>query len=147
MKVKFKKLHPEAVIPTKAEDGSNGYDLVGVTERIDTEGRFVEYDTGIALELPKNFAALVLPRSSVTNKDIILGNGVGLIDASYRGSITFRFKNLIGGGVRKYKVGDRIGQLIVIHTNEIEFEEAQDLSETKRGTGSYGSTNKQEEEF
>lgn len=140
MKIKFKKTHPEAQVPTKAVEDSAGYDLTAVSERIDLENRYLELDTGVAVAIPKGFVGLLFARSSLSNKDLVLSNGVGVIDPGYSGSLKFRFKNLIPNAARKYSLGDRIGQLLVVHTPELEFEEVKELEPSKRGTGGFGSS-------
>lgn len=136
LKVKIKRLHADAVIPTYAKPGDAGLDLVAVDINTDAPA-YVEYRTGLAFEIPEGYVGLLFPRSSVSKKDLILTNCVGVIDSGYRGEVTFRFRDL---GVRWYKVGDRIGQLIIMPYPSIEFEEAEELSQTERGKGGYGST-------
>ena len=143
MKVKIKKLHPNAVIPTKAHNLDAGYDLTAVSRNVDDFGNMV-YDTGIAVRIPDNHVGLIFQRSSVSKKNQILSNAVGVIDAGYLGSITFKFKH-IGQpytSAKPYEVGERIGQLIILPIQSIEFEESEDLGESDRGLGNYGSTGK-----
>lgn len=143
MQVKIKKLNDKAVIPQYATSGSAGLDLVAVEEKIVIDGlnTYVEYKTGLAVEIPEGYCGLLMSRSSITsNTTLILGNSVGLIDSDYRGEITFRFKPLVRVGAKKYKVGDRIGQLLIIPYPKVELVEATELSDTKRGSGGYGST-------
>ncbi|MBR0291113.1 MAG: dUTP diphosphatase [Bacteroidales bacterium] len=141
MIVRFKKLHPEAVVPTKAHPQDAGFDLTCTT--VENDDNCISYGTGIAVEIPDGYVGLVFPRSSVYRKDLILSNSVGVIDSNYRGEISMKFKtDGIPGGfsVAAYEVGDRIGQLLIIPYPEIEFEEAEELSESDRGEGGYGST-------
>lgn len=91
MKIKFKKLTPNAVIPTKAHVTDAGLDLVA-TSRVFDEHGCVVYGTGIAVEIPKGYAGLVFPRSSNAKKDLIMSNSVGIIDSGYRGEITAKFR-------------------------------------------------------
>jgi len=140
MRIKFKKLHPDAVMPKRATDGAAGFDLTAVTCRYGDNGK-VFYDTGIAVEIPAGYVGLVFQRSSVYKTGLSLCNAVGVIDADYRGSIQFVFR--VGyGGCSPYHVGDRIGQLVIVQNPQIEFVESDKLSETARGTGGYGSTGK-----
>lgn len=144
MKVRFKKLLPNAVMPTKAHPTDAGFDLTAVVHSWDNNDNIV-YHTGIAVEIPKGYVGLVFPRSSVAKKDLFLTNSVGVIDSNYRGDITFKFKptDVINSGHvtrHVYSVGERIGQLIILPYPEIEFEESEELSETDRGDGGYGST-------
>lgn len=137
--VKIKKLVPEATIPTYAHITDAGCDMVAIS-MLETE-KYVQYGTGIALELPENWYAEIFSRSSISKYDLILANSVGVIDNSYRGEILFRFKKSDGWNRDNfYKVGDKIGQLILKQRPLINFIEIDKLSETERGTGSYGST-------
>lgn len=138
MNIKIKKFHKDAVIPKYAKDGDAGMDLVAITEKWNLAKTMVTYDTGIGFEIPKGHVGLVFPRSSISKTSLILSNAVGVIDSGYRGSVTLKYRYPEEGMV--YDVGDRIGQLIIIPIPEIKFEEVEELSDTERGTGGYGST-------
>ena len=143
MQVKIKKLSPEAVIPTYAKEGDAGMDLV-ITD-IKGENKYdITYGFGISMEIPKGFMGLVFPRSSIRKTDLILSNSVGVIDSGYRGEIqaTFNQKSLSKDGQILYGVGDRICQIMIIPHPEITFIETEELSETDRGEGAFGSTGK-----
>ena len=138
MQVKIKKLSPEAVIPTYAKDGDAGMDLV-ITD-IKGENKYdITYGFGISMEIPEGFMGLVFPRSSIRKTDLILSNSVGVIDAGYRGEIQATFKKT-GGAV--YKIGDRGAQLIIIPHPIVEWNEVNELNNTERGEGGFGSTGK-----
>ena len=137
MKVKIKKLDSDAVIPTYAKNGDAGMDLVATSMKFD--GTQITYGTGLAMEIPKGFVGLIFPRSSIRKTDLILSNSVGVIDSGYRGEIQATFKR---SGVYAYAVGDRICQIMIIPHPPIEFEEADELSDTERGEGGFGSTGK-----
>lgn len=143
MEVKIKKLHEDAVIPKYAKPGDAGMDLTAVSMKIDEYGNIC-YGTGLAFEIPEGYVGLVFPRSSNCKKGIILTNCVGVIDSGYRGEVSFKFKEIALGNFSKvtYKVGDRIGQIIIMPYPRIEFIEVEELSETERGTNGYGSTGK-----
>lgn len=153
MKVKIKKLHPDAVIPSYAKPGDAGMDLVAVSRNIDEQGNLV-YGTGLAFEIPDGYVGLVFPRSSICKVNLQLTNSVGVIDSGYRGEVTAKFKGSFSA-FRKdlngesaytlnkgevYDVGERVAQMIIIPYPHIELEEVEELSETERGCGSYGST-------
>lgn len=140
MKVKIKRMHPNSVIPRYAKEGDAGLDLTATSVAEDDKGNIV-YGTGIAVEIPKGYVGLVFPRSSIANKSLTLTNSVGVIDSGYRGEIKLKFKNF-DDYVSIYKVGERIGQLIIMPYPTIEFEEVEELSETERGNGGYGSSGK-----
>lgn len=138
MDVKIKKLVKEAVIPRYAKDGDAGMDLTATSVWHDDDGNIC-YGTGIAMEIPKGFVGLVFPRSSNAKKDLLLSNSVGVIDSGYRGQITLKFKSCIGTN-NIYNIGDRVGQIIIMPYPKIEFVEVEELSETERGIGGYGSS-------
>jgi len=138
MKVKIKKLHPYAVIPKYSKPGDAGMDLVAVRKlKLDTE--HVSYDFGLSIEIPNGYVGLIFPRSSSFKQKQILSNCVGVVDSGYRGSIS---AVMIGNTMYSYKIGERVAQLIIMPYPQIEFEEVEELSETERGTGGYGSTGK-----
>ena len=138
MKVRIKKLNENAVIPSYAKDGDAGMDLVA-TSIISETITDVTYGTGLAMEIRDGFVGLVFPRSSIRKTDLILSNSVGVIDSGYRGEIQATFKR---SGVYKYAVGDRIAQIIIIPYPQIEFDEVDELSDSERGEGGFGSTGK-----
>lgn len=139
MKVGIKKLHPDAVIPTYAKPGDAGMDLTAV-EIINGEGFQVTYKTGLAFEIPLGYVGLLFPRSSVRNYQLNLSNCVGVLDSGYRGEVQFTFNKLAGIPSKKYEVGDRIGQLIIMPYPSIELVELDKLSTTERGEKGFGST-------
>lgn len=151
LKVKIKRLTPNSVIPHYAKDGDAGLDLTATSMHYDEEGN-VCYGTGLAFEIPKGYVGLIFPRSSICKKEILLSNSVGVIDSGYRGEVSFKFKpsmvyassmNLtIGKDDRVYSVGERVGQIIIMPYPSIEFVEVDELSETERGEGGYGSSGK-----
>lgn len=137
--VKIKKLSPEAVIPSYAKDGDAGMDLVA-TKILSNTTFDVTYGTDIAMEIPKGYVGLVFPRSSVRKYELSLSNCVGVIDSGYRGEIQATFKKTNGLDSLKYNVGDRIVQIIIIPYPRIKFIEVEELSDTDRGEGGFGST-------
>lgn len=143
MIVYFKKLCPDAVTPMKAHQSDAGFDLTAISAAWDKNVTYLEYNTGICIEIPKGHVGLIFQRSSVSNVSQILSNCVGVIDSGYRGEIKFRFKDIINGvPQRRYVPGEKIGQLIIMPIPEIELIETENLSESDRGTGGFGSTGK-----
>lgn len=175
MEIRFKKLIPEAKTPTKTFEPDAGFDFycTSIVENSD----YTEYCTGIALEIPEGYVGLAFPRSSVTKKDLMLKNSVGVVDATYRGEIVFRFTNAvhelifddeyverkfpffgkekvlkktdiinmliwIPRHMKKYEIGDRIGQIVFMELPKITLIEAEELSNTVRGENGFGSTGK-----
>ncbi len=154
MQVKIKRLKPNAVIPTYAKDGDAGMDLVA-TEILKDTPEQITYGTGLAMEIRDGFVGLVFPRSSIRKTGLQLSNSVGVIDSGYRGEIQATFNKAFGSEgmydemkVKEiqpneyYKVGDRIAQIIIIPYPQIEFKEVEELSESERGEGGFGSTGK-----
>lgn len=152
MKVKIKKLHKDAVIPKYAQKGDSGLDLTATSMNYDDHGNAV-YGTGLAIDIPEGYVGYIFPRSSISKKTLALTNSVGVIDSNYRGEIMLKFKpdtSIFGLDLMKdeltnieiYSIGDRIGQLIIMPIPSIEFEEVEELSDTNRGTGGFGSTGK-----
>lgn len=139
MKIKFKKLRPDAIAPKQAHPGDAGFDLTAITYSWNGDLQLREYTTGIAVEIPRGYVGLIFPRSSVYKTGMTLTNCVGVIDSGYRGDIGAKFR--VGNDpCLAYKPGDRIGQLVIVPIPEVEFVEAEELSETERGAGCYGST-------
>jgi dUTP pyrophosphatase len=144
MKVNIKKVHPNAIIPSYAKNGDAGMDLVATTIIGETLGS-ITYGLGIALEIPEGFVGLVFPRSSIRKTNLQLSNSVGVIDSGYRGELQATFNKVQGlDNVERenYKVGDRVCQIIIIPYPPIEFNEVNELSNTERGEGGFGSTGK-----
>ena len=138
MKINIKRLHENATIPFYAKESDAGMDLVITDIKGETEWD-ISYGFGISMEIPDGFMGLVFPRSSIRKTDLILSNSVGVIDAGYRGEIQATFKKT-GGAV--YKIGDRGAQLIIIPHPIVEWNEVNELNNTERGAGGFGSTGK-----
>jgi dUTP pyrophosphatase len=154
MEVRIKRLKPNAVIPAYAKEGDAGMDLVA-TEIIKDTPEQITYGTGLAMEIRDGFVGLVFPRSSIRKTGLQLSNSVGVIDSGYRGELQATFNKTFGSEsmydemkVKEmqpnefYNVGDRICQLVVIPTPVITVKEVDELTETERGHGGFGSTGK-----
>jgi dUTP pyrophosphatase len=146
MKVKVKRLHPNAKIPQYSKEGDAGLDLVAVSKRgyKDANGcRIITYGTGLAFEIPEGYVGLIFPRSSISKKALSLTNAVGVIDSGYRGEVMAKFRidaNARPMRDRTYVEGDRIAQMIIVPYPQIELEEVGELNESDRGSGGFGST-------
>ena len=138
MQIRIKRRKPEAVLPTYANNGDAGLDMtcINVFETDD----YIEYETGISMQIPSGWAGFLFPRSSISKKDLILANSVGVIDSGYRGQINFRFKKTKEKSEKIYGVGDKIGQIIFMPVPRVNFEEVHELDDTERGEGGFGST-------
>lgn len=151
MKVKIKKLHSDAVIPSYAKSGDSGMDITAVSRVWDKDNNVWCYGTGLSFEIPDGYVGLLFPRSSIFKQDLSLSNAVGVLDSGYRGEVLFKFKgslsytvcgdvNINSSNDWCYNVGDRIGQIIIMPYPKIEFEEVEELTESERGVSGYGST-------
>ena len=141
MKVKIKKLHTDSVIPKYAKESDAGMDLVA-TSIISNTTFQITYGLGIALEIPEGFVGLVFPRSSIRNTELTLSNSVGVIDSGYRGELQATFNKSNGLDSISYKVGDRVCQIMIIPHPIVELTEVDELSDSARGDGGFGSTGK-----
>ena len=143
MNIKIKKLDSKAVIPAYANPGDAGMDVVATSVKF--EENYIEYGTGLSFEIPEGYVMLIFPRSSVSKKDMMLANCVGVLDSGYRGELKLRFKTVCQAGQLKrdyYNPGDKVGQIMIIPYPTIEFTEVNNLSETVRGEGGFGSSGK-----
>ena len=140
LKVRIKKLKENAVIPKYSKYGDAGMDLT-ITEIISETLNDITYGFGVAMEIPKNYVGLVFPRSSIRKYDLSLSNAVGVIDSGYRGEIQATFKKT-EGNYSFYGVGERGAQIIIIPYPQVEFVESDNLSDTERGDGGFGSSGK-----
>lgn len=142
MKIDAKTVREGAKLPYCATEGSAGYDLFACVDKdtVIESGKIKMIPIGIALEIPAGYAGFIFPRSSLGVKyGITLPNCVGVIDSDYRGEF---FVPLINLGEQEFTVrnGDRIAQLVIMRVENVLFEKADDLSDTVRGEGGFGST-------
>lgn len=137
MKLKIKKLREEASIPFYAKEGDAGMDLTALT--VVRNSKYFEYGTGLAFEIPKGYVGLVFPRSSISNTDHFLRNSVGVIDSGYRGEVKIRM-SIPALGAKEYLLGDKVAQLVILKLPWVEIEECQELSDSERSDGGFGST-------
>ena len=162
MKVRFKRLHPDAVVPFKTYPEDFCYDVVATSEQ-EIAPNVWKYGIGLAFEIKGGPEDLVVedefgkeliripqgmrwnvsldlrPRSSIYKTGMVLSNSVGTVDDLYRGEVSAIFYHVFPG-MPRYRVGDRIGQIKLGFTLPIEFEEVDELGRTLRGDGGYGST-------
>ena len=162
MLVRFKRLHPDAVVPFKTYPEDFCYDVVATSEQ-EIAPNVWKYGIGLAFEIQGKPEDLVVenefgkellriqqdrkvnvsldlrPRSSIYKTGMVLSNAVGTVDDLYRGEVSAIFYHVFTE-MPRYRVGDRIGQIKLGFTLPIEFEEVDELGETARGDGGYGST-------
>lgn len=151
MQVKIKKLHPDAIIPKYATDGSACFDLhaLGEWDRGNgwnaipvPTGVPASFRTGLAVEIPAGHVMLVFSRSGHGFKnDTRLANCVGVIDSDYRGEISVKLtRDHAPGEIMQVEKGDRIAQAMIVPIPQVELVEVEELTDTNRGTGGFGST-------
>lgn len=140
MKIEIKKLYKDSKLPTKAHIEDACFDLYA--HSLNEESYYDEYKTGIAINIPANHVGLLFPRSSISNYSLYLANAVGIIDSGYLGELSFRFKDQSDYEEKKYEIGDRIGQILIIPIPEVDFKEVEHFMPTRRGTNGYGSSGK-----
>ena len=141
-----KKLYPDAKLPTKATPGSMCYDVYA-QETFGIQPMYRnKIGTGLAFELPEGLGLDIRPRSGLASSGLIMLNAPGTLDSDYRGELFISIMNLTGSPWQITK-GDRIAQIRVMedpwhHTHHYDsgFEEVEELSETERGGGGFGST-------
>lgn len=145
MKLKFKKLDPAAQLPKLATPGAACFDLAAIDEGRPhpRDPHAAIFRTGLAFEVPPGWVMLIFSRSGQGFKDAIrLSNCTGIIDSDYRGEVQVALRYDGDQELRcpKVRVGDRIAQAMVIPVPQLAMEEVEELSETERGAGGFGST-------
>lgn len=142
MKINVKRLNEAAKLPLRATEGSAGADLYACLESPVTvaSGQRATIPVGIAVEIPPGYGGFVFPRSSVACKfGVSLPNCVGVIDSDYRGELCVP---VINHSSEPYVInsGDRIAQLVILPVENAAYEYTDELSDTERGKGGFGST-------
>jgi dUTP pyrophosphatase len=137
----FRKLRSEAQLPSAQHPGDAGLDLCSAIDVVVEPGERVMIPTGVAVAIPEGHAGLVLPRSGLASKHgLTMANAPGLIDAGYRGEVICAAVNLDRQDAVKILVGDRIAQLVVVALPDVRPGWVEELPETHRGEGGFGST-------
>ncbi|MBQ2735860.1 MAG: dUTP diphosphatase [Clostridia bacterium] len=142
LQVKIKKLNEKAILPTYGSPYSAGADLYAcIDEDITVEpGKTVFVKTGLAMEIPVGFAAFIYARSGLAcKKGLAPANKVGVVDCDYRGEVMVALHNH-SDEARTVSVGERIAQLVIAPYYTADFCECDELSDTVRGEGGFGST-------
>ena len=137
----FKRLDPDASLPEQAHPGDAGLDLRSVMDVEVKPGERVMVRTGLAVAIPEGHAGLVLPRSGLASRHgLTLSNAPGLIDAGYRGEVVCAVVNLDREEAVSIAKGDRIAQLVIVEIPDVRPAWVQELPESTRGEGGFGST-------
>lgn len=142
--IPVKKLNVNAILPTYGSPFAAGADLYACLEDpiTITPGETAWISTGISLEIPEGYAGLIYARSSMgTKRGLAPANKVGVIDSDYRGEVRVVLLNH-GAEVQTIHHGERIAQLVITPVLTPGFVEQDDLTQTERGTGGFGSTGK-----
>ena len=140
--VKVAKTDPAARMPTKGSAHAAGWDLYCLEDTVVNFRSSMKLRTGLRVAIPEGFEGQVRARSSLGSKGLILPHSIGTIDADYRGEL-FVLMTWIGeGDSYKVKSGERIAQLVIAPIPDVQFSEVEieDLGETERGEGGFGST-------
>lgn len=135
--IQFKKTNEFAKEPVKAHNSDAAFDMYAIT--VKNTPNYIEYHTGIKMNIPEGYAGFLFPRSSITERPLMLKNSVGIIDSGYTGVIKFRFYKTNEQG-EVYNPGDRIGQIVILPIPEVTFEQVEQLEKTERNEGGFGST-------
>jgi dUTP pyrophosphatase len=139
--VNFKRIDPRAIAPKYATDGAGCFDLFSPVDGDVGPLGALTVDTGVAFEFPLGYTLLVFSRSGHGAKHgIQLANGAGVIDSDYRGSVKVALTSHNRYAIFRFSAGDRIAQAMLVPTPTIELIEVDELSETQRGAGGFGST-------
>ncbi len=138
--VKVKKLDPEAIMPSYAHSGDAGLDIFSNENVTLVPGQATKVKTGVAFEIPDGFVGLMWDKSGLSMNHSIKSLG-GVIDSGYRGEITCGFINL---GKENYTIerGNKVNQMLIQKIERVEIVETDELSNTSRGVGGFGSTGK-----
>ena len=186
IKLKIKKMHPDAKIPSLSHDDDAGYDITVIDdgtielEEIESEMmkglfganarkcfrvKYIEYRTGLAIEPPPGYHIEIVARSSVSKYDIILANCLAIGDGGYRNEYKLRFRILPldvkmqmqttkeeaikealdyihNNDIKIFKKGERAAQILLRKTEHLPIQEVEELTDTERGLGGFGSTGK-----
>ena len=141
-KINIKKLNENAVIPTYGSEFSAGADLYALSDEpiVIAPHETVLVHTGVAMEIPTGYVGLVFARSGLATKRALApANKVGVIDSDYRGEIMVALHNH-GSEPKTVENGERIAQLVLVPYISADFNEVDELSDTARGEGGFGST-------
>jgi dUTP pyrophosphatase len=141
MSLRVLRLHPDAVLPTRAHSGDAGLDLYALEDAALAPGERASVRTGIAVAIPPGRAGLVLPRSGLADRHgIALVNAPGLIDAGYRGEVRVLLLNTDRARPCAIARGDRIAQLVLVAVETADVTEVDELESSERGAGGFGSS-------
>lgn len=146
MEIKIKRLKENAILPSRGSAAAAGYDLCACLDADSVDiapHTTVKIGTGLSIAVPDGYFGAIFARSGLATKENLRpANCVGVADSDYRGEYIVALHN-DGEVTRTVKNGDRIAQLVVMPYLSVEFSEVDELDETQRGAGGFGSTGKQ----
>lgn len=140
MQIKIRKVDPAARAPKYQTDGAGGMDICALESGMLRPGERTAVRTGLEVAVPEGYAMLLTPRSGLALRDgVSLINSPGLVDSDYRGEVCALLENR-GEHPIHWRAGDRICQAVVVPVVRVEIVMVDDLGETERGRGGFGST-------
>jgi len=139
--VNFKKLKATAKLPVKGSPSAACYDVYATSMSLDDVG-MLTYGLGFATEIPEGWRGVIVPRSNLSKHRWVLSNSIGIVDSDYRGEWLVKMKStsINPREAAPYQVGDRIAQIYFERNVDVAFAEIQELDQTIRGEGGFGST-------
>lgn len=143
LKLKVKLLRESAKLPTRGTEDSAGLDLYAVDGCYVRPHQNIAIHTGIAMQIPQGYVGLLFARSGLSTKQLLRpSNCVGVIDADYRGEIILSLFNDSTVDARRIEAGDRVAQIVIVPYIAPQLVECDELDDTDRGEGGFGSTGK-----
>ncbi len=140
-KMKIKKVLKDSKIPTRGTDGAGAFDMYADTDGTIYPGETMYISLGVSVEIPENYVGMLVPRSSTGSKGMHLANCVGVADSDFRGFLMANIRNITSDPMI-IRRGDRICQMLLVPVWTPTLEVVEELSETARGAGGFGSTGK-----
>ena len=143
LKVRFKKKDESSKLPVKGSLNAACYDVYAHSIKLERPDNII-VGLGFSTDIPPGFKGILLPRSSISKTNWFLANSMGIIDADYRGEwmMVLRTTGSVMYDALPFAVGERCAQIYFDKVNDIEIEETDELSDTVRGEGGFGSTGK-----
>ena len=141
LKINFKKIHEQAKLPTKGSLDAACFDVYAASIKIERPNKMI-VGLGFATEIPTGYKGIIVPRSGLSKMNWVLANSIGIIDSDYRGEwmVIFRCLGDMIYHPLPFGVGDRCAQIYFEKILDVAFVETEELSDTERGEGGFGST-------
>lgn len=139
--VNFKKLTSTAKLPVKGSSSAACYDVYATSLILDGKG-MITYGLGFATEIPEGWRGVIVPRSNLAKHKWVLSNSIGIVDSDYRGEWMVKMKSVSANPYESapYQVGERVAQIYFEKNVEVAFAEVEELDQTERGEGGFGSS-------